>query len=544
MREIKDAKLKDILNETIDKEPQPYANTYLGKENRKTLYTFESDPNKKKFQAYLRKALIDANTYMERNVQHDGFKKKKNKISKTILKRSKTLSDIYVENVNLDAAKKLKSFINNNTEAKGGKQDDRIDKLLALVTNMSKEMSSMKDRIKDRPIIGPELPTEKIPSLSQRFSDFLDAKAFEHYFAMIEKIADLVFGTATRVATGQNSKWLGVLKQVALQWIKTTLISIKQVLFNTLKVAKKLNGAFLSAVTLNWGGSVDYCCQLIADVAVLMASVSWIMINLNMIYVLVAAVEWFTETTLLTSYMSIAIAEIRNFFYSILVDASALPIRSVWYVARGVTQKGNFQTLVINGEGNARLWWFMRYAIDTVSVHVTTFFETLKASSEGMRLTISGFQSIFGVLQWVFTQITNLMASAAANAEWAAKQATVVAAQAAAAAARQLKNVPKMLDVGYKGVKELLAGIQAILPALGGGNPKLIAQYYDAMAVCSMLGISVVELKEMKNEPVVSYVLKNNSMTRLETFFVLCQLSKEVEPKEVLLLEDKPKLKF
>ena len=537
---ITDPELKEILLETHTKEPEPYANTYLGKENRTNLYEFETDPNKKKFQAHLRKALIDANTYVEKNVQ-GAFKKKKNKI----LQRSKTVSDIYVTNVNRDALKNLKKTINNNAKAEGGKRDDRIDKLLELVTNMSNEMRSMKDQINERPIIGPELPKENISSFSKRFSDFLDTKAFEHYFNMIEKIADLVFGAATRVATGQKSNWLDALKKVGLEWIKTTLTSLKQILFSTLKVAKNLNAAFLSAVTLNWGGTIEYCSQLIADVAILMAAVSWIMINLNMIYVLVAAVEYLTGTTLLASYMSIAIAEIRNFFYSILVDACALPIRSVWYIARGVTEEGDFQTLVIDGKRNARLWWFMRYAIDTVSVHVTTFFETLKASSQAMRLTINSFQTIFGALQWVFTQITNLMATAAANAEWAAKQAAKQAAKGLKFMAENINKVPKLLSDGKDAIGSLLASIKAKLPAIvGGTSPKMIANYYDAMAVCSMLGISIVELKEMKNEPVVSYVLKNNSMTRLETFFVLCELSKEVEPKEVLLLEDKPKLKF
>jgi hypothetical protein len=536
-----EAELKNILNETNINEPSPFANTYLGKENRKNLYnTFESDPNKKKFQAYLRKTLIDANTYMEKNVQDNLiFKKKKNKI----LKRSKTVSG-YVEDVNLDAANKLKSTINKNTKVKGGKKDDRIDQLLEMVTKMSEEMSKMKNQIKDRPIIGPELPKERIPSFSKRVSDFLDAEAFTHYFNMIEKIADLVFGTATRIVTGQESGWVDAIKNVGKAWIQTTLTSLKDVLFRTLKVAKNLNAAFLSAATLNWGGAIEYCCQLIADVAVLMAAVSWIMINLNMIYVLVAAVEWFTGTTILASYMSIAIAEIRNFFYSILVDACALPIRSVWYMARGVAEEGNFQTLVIEGKGNARLWWFMRYAIDTVSVHVTTFFDTLKESSQAMRLTINSFQTIFGALQWVFTQITNLMATAAANAEWAAKQAAAQAAQGLKFMAENINKVPKLLSDGKDAIGSLLARIQANLPSLPGGSPKLIAQYYDAMAVCSMLGVSIVELKGMKNEPVVSYVLKNNSMTRLETFFVLCELSKEVEQKEVLLLEDKPKLKF
>jgi len=538
-----EAELKNILNETNINEPSPFANTYLGKENRKNLYKFESDPNKKKFQAHLRKALIDANTYMEKNVQDNVlFKKKKNKI----LKRSKTVSALYFEDNKLP--NKLKSIINKNTEAKGGKRDDRIDQLLKLVTNMSKEMRSMKDQIKERPIIGPKLPEKNITSFSKRFSDFLDAKAFEHYFNMIEKIADLVFGTATRVVTGQESNWLDEIKKVGLEWIKTTLTSLKQILFSTLKVAKNLNAAFLSAVTLNWGDAIEYCSQLIADVAILMAAVSWIMINLNMIYVLVAAVEWFTGTTLLASYMSIAIAEIRNFFYSILVDACALPIRSVWYMARGVAEEGNFQTLVIEGKGNARLWWFMRYAIDTVSVHVTTFFDTLKESSKAMRLTINSFQTIFGALQWVFTQITNLMATAAANAEWAAKQAAKQAAQGLKFMAENINKVPKLLSDGKDAIGSVLTDIRNKLPALPGFTRKMIApgssNYYDAMAVCSMLGISIVELKGMKNEPVVSYVLKNNSMTRLETFFVLCELSKEVEPKEVLLLEDKPKLKF
>lgn len=536
---VDDTKLKKILLETEKREPEPYANTYLGKKNRTNLYTFESDPNKMKFQAHLRKALIDANTYVENNIQ-DGFKKKKNKI----LQRSKTISDIYVENVNRDAVKKLKKTIDKNAEVEGGKKDDRIDQLLELVTKMSNEIHSMKNQIKERPIIGPKLPKEKIPSFSKRVSDLLDTDAFTHYFNMIEKIADLVFGTATSIVTGQESMWVDAIKNVGKAWVQATLTSLKQVLFKTLKVAKNLNAAFLSAVTLNWGGAIEYCCQLISDVAILMAAVSWIMINLNMIYALVAVVEWFTGTTLLASYMSIAIAEIRNFFYSILVDACALPIRSVWYIARGVDEEGNFQTLVIEGKGNARLWWFMRYAIDTVSVHVTTFFDTLKESSEAMRLTINSFQTIFGALQWVFTQITNLMATAAANAEWARQQAMEQAAQGLKFMAENINKVPKLLSEGKDVISSLLGKIQAKLPSLGGSSPKMIAQYYDTMAVCSMLGISIVELKGMKNEPVVSYVLKNNSMTRLETFFVLCELSKEVEQKEVLLLEDKTKLKF
>jgi len=539
-----EAELKNILNKTNINEPSPFANTYLGKENRENLYTFESDPNKKKFQAYLRKALVDANTYMENNVQDNLiFKKKKNKI----LKRSKTVSDIYVENVNSKAANKLKSTINKNTEVKGGKKDDRIDQLLEMVTKMSEEMSDMKNQIKERPIIGPELPKEKIPTFSKRVSDFLDAKAFEHYFKMIETIAELVFGTATRIATGQESQWMDSLKKVGLEWIKTTLTSLKDILFSTLKVAKNLNAAFLSAVTFNFGGAIEYCCQLIADVAILMAAVSWIMINLNMIYVLVAAVEWFTGTTLLASYMSIAIAEIRTFFYSILVDACALPIRSVWYIARGVDEEGNFQTLVIEGKRNARLWWFMRYAIDTVSVHVTTFFDTLKESSKAMRLSVNFFQTLFGALQWVFTQITNMMALAAEQAEWMAQQAAEQTAKGLKFMAENIKKVPKLISDGTEVIGSILTSIRNKLPNLPGFDPKRIvgpSNYYDAMAVCSMLGISIVELKGMKNEPVVSYVLKNNSMTRLETFFVLCELSKEVEQKEVLLLEDKPKLKF
>jgi len=135
---------------------------------------------------------------------------------------------------------------------------------------------------------------------------------------------------------------------------------------------------------------------------------------------------------------------------------------------------------------------------------------------------------------------------AAENAKYAAEAAAEAAAAGLKIVAENLKNIPQLISDGKDAVFGVWQSIQARLPAIAGGTSKMIgpSNYYDAMAVCNMLGISIVELKGMKNEQVVSYVLKNNSMTRLETFFVLCELSKEKEQKEVLMVADTQKLKF
>ena len=172
-------------------------------------------------------------------------------------------------------------------------------------------------------------------------------------FDLIENCS-LVFGTATRVATNQNAGFVQALKSVGASWFKVTLKAMKDILIKTLSIAKKLNVAALSAVTFNLGGSIEYMSQLVSDAIMLVSAVSWILVNLNILYGLVALVGWVSGSAL-TPYMGIAIDEFRRFVYSILIDATLLPVRSLWYVLRGVSEQGDFNTLVLK-EGQ-RPWW-------------------------------------------------------------------------------------------------------------------------------------------------------------------------------------------
>ena len=66
--------------------------------------------------------------------------------------------------------------------------------------------------------------------------------------------------------------------------------------------------------------------------------------------------------------------------------------------------------------------------------------------------------------------------------------------------------------------------------------------FYDATAVCSLLQIPMMALKQHKNKETVSYAL-NNNMSKLEVLFVAYELAKDMEAKERLQQEDKA-LKF
>lgn len=506
-----DSKLKQIVTAVIEQQPDPYANTYESKEIRTELYKLDKDPTKAKFEAHLRKGFLHANDVVKTNVQdikRSGIKRRR---------KSNKITEPFTTVVDGKHRPKIEKTLD---KAIKKESKSEMQQLMAMVADMSEQMKQMREEIKGKrinPVVGPETR----PSLSKRFSELLEANSFEAYFDLIEKIADLVFGTATRVATDQNAGFVRALKSVGASWFEVTLKAMKDILIKTLTIAKKLNVAALSAVTFNLGGSIEYMSQLVSDAIMLMSAVSWILVNLNILYGLVALVGWVSGSAL-TPYMGIAIDEFRRFVYSILIDATLLPVRSLWYVLRGVSEKGDFNTLVLKGKGNARLWWFMRYIIDTLSVHVTTFFEEMKASSEALRMSIGLVQNIFGAFQFVFTWITNMMVKAAANAEFVAKQAAKFAAQAAQKAAENLHKVPKLLEAGLNGVKGLLGTVYGKLSGLSA--VPMIGSTYDAALVCSALNLSMTELEKRKHHPMVRYALENRAMTKMEAFLVVCEL--------------------
>lgn len=551
-----EADAKSIIKAVAEIEPEPFANTYLNKENRTRLYNLDKkDPKKAKFQAQVRKSLLTFNRIMKKNAQGNKWKRKSNKIldpdRKIALKRSLTASNIDInlfDDDDFGNEKKIQKTLDKAIKNPAAKlsSDDKMNAIFNMVQDMNIKLKQLEDKPVE-PIIGPQPPGK---TWSKRFSDFIETEEFRVYFDVIEKLSGFIFGNLTAAAAGQETSWLASLKVLGAAWAKSILKSLFQIITKTLSVAYKLNMAAFSAIPFIGGGvgnSLKFIGEAFGDAIILGTSIFWIMINLEIFYGIAALVASLTGTTVFVSYMRIVIDNLSEMLYSLLCDAVLLPIRSICYMWSG-GKPGSFKDLVVTNEKNTRLWFFMQRLIDYLRSHAATFFNTLKKSSKELRLLLNGIQTGFGIIKFVIDWILGLMALAAENARYAAAAAAEAAAEGLRTVAANINKVPKLISDGKEFVGSVLTGIRNKLPALPGFTPKLIGPgpngYYDAMAVCSMLGISIVELKGMKNEPVVSYVLKNNSMTRLETFFVLCELSKEVEPKEVLLLEDQPKLKF
>lgn len=546
--------MKSIIEAVGEIEPEPFANTYLNKENRTRLYDLDKDPKKAKFQAQVRKSLLTFNRIMKNNAQGNKWRRKSNKMKperKAALKRSLTSSNININLFDDDIdkhEKKIEKTLDkaiNNPLAKLS-SDDKMNAIFNMVQTMNEKLKKLEEK-PIQPIIGPQQPKK---TWSKRVSEFMETEEFQVYFKVIEELSKLIFGNLTAAATGQETVWLLSLKNYGAAWAESILKSLWQILKKTLSVAYKLNMAGFSAIPFIGGGignSLKFIGEAIGDAIILGTSIFWIMINLEIFFGIAALVSSLTGTTIFVSYMRSLIDNLSEMLYSLLCDAVLLPLRSICYMWNG-GKPGNFKDLVINNENNTRLWFFMQRLIDYLRGHAATFFETLKKSSNELRVLLNGIQTGFSIIKFVIDWILGMMALAAENAKYAAAAGLEFAADGFRVAAENLKNVPKVLSDGKEVIFNILRGIRNKLPSLPGFSNKMIGTshngYYDAMAVCSILGISIVELKGMNNQPVVSYVLKNNSMTRLETFFVLCELSKEVEQKEILLLKDKPKLKF
>ena len=547
-----------FLDNMVEIQPEPYANTYLSRKNRKKLYSLDKeDPTKAKFQAHLRKSLMDFNDIMKINAQGSKWRRKSNKMKSkgnTPIRRSKTLSSIprVLTNINSLNEKANKDKINKELDKSIAvmSNDEKLDGIFKMLSEMNKDMKELKEKVeKDeaiQPVIGPKQAKKM---LSERFTEYAGSKAFEPYLKVIENLSDLIFGNFTKMATGQETSFMNDLKKLLSSNVKSIVHAIWSVIKNTFKVAYKLNIAAVSFIPIpgvgNFGGGMEYLFQAGADAILLFGSCMWIILQLNLLLSLAAAVSYFTGTTALVSYLSIAVSELSKFFWSFVLDATLLPIRSIIYIISfgKVGETGNFKTLVLENKKNTRLWYFVRFMLDTMAGYVNNFWQSLLNSSEALQYATTKIKGVYEYALFLQQQIGGWKKVVEEQAKAAAAAAAEAAAEGLRIIAENLNKVPQALSDGKDIIVGALDRFTNGLPLLSGVRGYL-GTGNNAMAVCSILGITIVELKGMKNQPVVSYVLKNNSMNELETFLVLCELSKEVEQKEVLLLEDKPKLKF
>ena len=204
----------------------------------------------------------------------------------------------------------------------------------------------------------------------------------------------------------------------------------------------------------------------------------------------------------------------------------------------------------MKGKDNQRLWAVAKWCIDTLSVHVGVFFEELKKSSKSFRLGIKTISGIWEIVKFVYTTLSNIVSNAVNLAnivvDTVVDNLTIIVPKIA----QKLSETPERIKSGFKTVTEKLGGllslknllspfssISSMRKLLGRGN-------YNAITVCSILGISMMELKQMKNQDVVSFVMNNDNMNELHTYLVVCELNKELQSKRVFRLKNKCLLKF
>jgi len=344
--------------------------------------------------------------------------------------------------------------------------------------------------------------------------------------------------------------------------MKSTIISLKEGLKALLSASYKVAGVMWPG---NWGDLPQVIISMGAELVQLGLAFSWLWINVQAVTAM-AAISDLTFGTNYATYMAVVAQELFTYLLSFIADALLLPVRAVMYILTNgdwddMSLEGVQQGLSMAGAKNARLWYCLRYFLDAIGGQVGAFLETLKNSSNTLKNLIEIGGILLKIVAWLFKTLGTIAAKGIDITRFvvtdpvnAAKAGAKAAKEGVKVAAEQGAKVFKAGAVFLKGgTMKLLEGAKGVLDPLSNwlnsvGDRYLIDggpnQYYDVLFVCAVLNTSMADLKQMKNQDVVSFAFNKPNMTLGEVFLVVQELKKEVEPKEVFLLEDKPKLKF
>lgn len=543
---------------------------------------FDKNPVIAKFQATARKGCLKANSTLRKRAGVIKRKRSKNKIvvkdellqaeiNKLLPKVEKEMT----KNSRRSKPQELEKQMNNlymekeKVEIKDPGQKAIYDLLLKLnkrmdniENNRNKHMQSGK--------IQPLVTTKKVSeSNSKGWSKQLENavnefKSRELVYAYVDffesvveagyEVKDLTQGKETYVVLGA--------KKVMYLWMKTTIISLKEGLKALLSASYKIAGVMWPG---NWGNLPQVIISMGAELVQLGLAFSWLWINVQAVTAMAAISDLMFGTNYAT-YMAVVAQELFNYLMSFIADALLLPIRAAMYILTNgewddLSLEGVQQGFVDAGAKNARLWYALRYFLDAIGGQVGAFLETLKKSSNTLKNLIEIGGTLLKIIAWLFKtlgtiaakgiDITRFVVTDPVNAAKAGVNATKAGAKIV------VEQGAKILKAGSELLKggsvKLLEGAKGVLDPLSNwlnsvGNRYLIErgppQYYDVLFVCAVLNTSMADLKQMNNQDVVSFAFNKPNMTLGEVFLVVQELKKEKEPKEVLLLEDKPKLKF
>lgn len=378
--------------------------------------------------------------------------------------------------------------------------------------------------------IGPKKPP---PSLSKMFTDIGNGSLIQSYLDVAQKIFDV----ATLPLDPSKSS-NDTVKKLFTTWASSIIQSVKALITYMLEISKKMNMAFLATASLNFESGFEQVWELVSDSIMLLAAAGWIWLNLEALHCLLVLTYMLTGLDF-SGYIRVVINEFTMICYSLVVDAVLLPLRTAHHIFKGGSDPETYSEAA---NRNGRLWYVVRYVVDTILQYVNTFFKVVKASDPAVDTVLTGLGKVANVLQWLYSQLAFLAEQGVKLAAFVGEQAEVLAKHVAQTVIKNLKNVPQLLTTGVDMVTSKLEFAKNTFKGIAGSwFPKQITGGitggYDAMAICSILDISVNQLQRMKNQNVVSFVMNNRNMNDIHVFLAVYELNKE-------LMEDKLTLKF
>jgi hypothetical protein len=538
---------------------------------------FSEDPVHAKFQATARKGLLVANSTLRQRVGKNR-RKSKNKIDIPELKEEidkllPKVEDEMKKNQRRSEPVKLEKQMKEVYEKKEKTiiENPDIKDVYELLLKVNERIDTIEDKMNSdmkEGKIQPLVTTNKLSKdnskkwseqLQNAVNEFKSRGILYAYVDFFESMIDVGYGLKKG-----DVGMLKLSKKLFHQWMKTTIASLRAGLEALLSASYKVAGVMWPG---NWGSLPEAIIGIAADLTQLGIAVAWFWINLQTITAIAAIADILLGTKYAT-FMATIVQELFTFLFSMIADSLLLPIRTVIYIIT----KGSWDDLstedakigftdAMGGQKHARLWYFMRYFLDTIGGTIGDFLDVLKESSDTLRRIINIGQTVFDIIAWTFNTLAKIVKSGIDITEFvvtnpveAAKTGIKVAKEGIEVAARHgqkiletgtsflNKNAPKLI----KGAKNVIQDTFKRILNIGGQQNLKIGpnQYYDALFVCACLNVTMADLKQMQNKDMVNFVFNTPSMTLGEVAAVVHELSREDKPRELLLLEDKPKLKF
>lgn len=565
LKEYEDVKLMYKVAEKI--EADPFQSSYLKKENRKNLYDFDEDPVKANLQALLRKAALQINKEMENVLpglnrsltKREVYSKEdvniltnmgyKVEVAVEILNELTNVNrkkfhqeklikacDRKIQDTNPILKELLKEFKQNKEEDKEFKKE--FKEFTEEFKQSKEEQKRFNEKLIQRLISNENKLTsgkkQSPPALSfcEKLKLMMDTE-FEIYFQVFQDLMDVTIN-ALKNGEAKDSSVKKRLKNFSQSYFIALVTTLKQLLIFSVKTARNIV-TFAADVFLRWKpveGFTNAFFRLLVDVFSCIGAVTFLYVNILIISFIASMLTFVTNYFGLTSiseYIKTWQDEITNFLGDLASDLFMLPLRSFWYIFinRNVFEEGKQNE-------------YLTYLVKPILNLFINVFQPIKKQlmqKQPIKGIMESVQSIGDVLAWVWSQVKIQYASYLEFQERMRKYAEEKAAEVLNYGLQAISGGRKVLAIAGEKAYGMLNNMFK-----SNSNPRAIDYQvnalYDAMAVCSLLQISMMALKQHKNKEVVSYAL-NNNMSKLETFFVVCELAKDMEAKEVLQLENK-----